>query len=496
MSNPESWRTCLLEYQEWLPASVRGITLDSRNVQPGDVFVACCGQAAHGLNYAAEAVARGAAVVLYEPECHGRKIENESLAVPCVAIDGLSGRLPALASCFYGEPSAQIHVTGITGTNGKSSIAWLATQALRKLERPAGLLGTLGQDTGHGLSETLNTTPDVLSVNRFLSQCVDVRLDAALMEISSHALIQGRVKGVQVKTAVFTNLSRDHLDTHGDMEAYGAAKAQLLNQPGLEQVWLNADDAWCRGLVERVPEKLEVKWYGCGESLEAKNADVIGRQVQLLGDGLSFELEIGGEQFAIHAPLIGQFNVPNLLAVAGILQSHGLGNSEIASALSRVMPVPGRMQALNTGEKSAQVILDFSHTPDGLEQALKQLKAHTEGKVWCVFGCGGGRDPGKRPMMGAVAEALADEVVITSDNPRYEKFEEIALDITSGMKNWHLVPQIDDRRLAINEVLSQSLPEDSILLAGKGHETYQEIKGVKHPYSDAAVVEEWLECAE
>ncbi len=492
MSQAAPLQQCLSAYRQWLPASVRDLSLDSREIQPGDVFIALCGEQAHGLDYAAEAVARGAAVVLYEPECRGARVEADAGPVPMVAVEQLREQLPELASCFYGDPSSSVQVAGVTGTNGKTSISWMTARALQRAGQGCGLLGTLGMDTGQGLQPTPNTTPDVIRVNRFMAACRDAGLSRACMEISSHALQQGRIAGVRVRHAVFTHLSRDHLDAHGDMTRYGQTKARLLQQTGLESVWLNTQDDWCRSLASQVPAGVRLCSYG-DAPLPGSRVHVSATGVALSLSGLSFALRVGEQHYPVQTRLMGRFNVDNLLAVAGLLHDFGLGWSEITRLLALSEPVPGRMQVLPGREDGPTVVLDFAHTPDALQQVLANLRLHVRGRLWCVFGCGGDRDQGKRPIMGAVAEQLADQVVVTADNPRSESLEAINKAILAGMRQAGAVEVIPDRRQAVLHALSAAGPEDLVLLAGKGHEDYQEMHGQKHPYSDAAVVAEWRE---
>ncbi len=494
MNTAPPLQQCLLEYRQWLPASVRDLSLDSREIQPGDVFIALCGEQAHGLEFSAEAIARGAAVVLYEPRCQDEPVQAEAGTVPMVAIDDLRQRLPALAACFYGQPSEAVRVAGVTGTNGKTSISWMTSRALQRAGRGCGLLGTLGMDAGQGLQPTPNTTPDVIRVNRFLAGCRENGLELACMEVSSHALMQGRIAGVAVRHAVFTHLSRDHLDAHGDMASYGATKAKLLQQPGLEGVWLNSGDDWCRSLVPQVPAGIRLNSYGA-EALPGSQLHLAAEAVSLSLSGLSFDLCVAGQRLPISTGLMGRFNVDNLLAVAGLLHDFGLDWPEIARLLAQSEPVPGRMQMLPSRPGGPAVVLDFAHTPDALEQVLANLRLHVRGQLWCVFGCGGDRDRGKRPVMGAVAERLADRVVLTADNPRSEPLENINAAILAGMRQPQAVTVIADRRQAVWHALETAGPRDLVLLAGKGHEDYQEMFGQKHPYSDAAVVGEWREAA-
>ena len=483
---------CLVEYRQWLPASVRDLCLDSRQVQPGDVFIALCGHQAHGLDYAAEAVARGAAVVLYEPVCERERLRVAQGPVPMVPIPDLRRRLPELAACFYGQPSDCMRLAGVTGTNGKTSIAWMTARALRQQGQACAYLGTLGLDDGQSLKPTLNTTPDVVGVNRFLAHCRALGLDLACMEISSHALEQNRVAGVRVRHAVFSNLSRDHLDAHGSMEVYGEIKARLLHQPGLETIWLNGDDPWCRSLAGRQPDGVRLQSFG-DRPVDGSRLHLAARDVHTLLGGLAFDLDVQGRRYPVRAGLMGRFNVDNLLAVAGLLHDYGLDWPDIAGLLSASEPVPGRMQMLPGRRPGPAVVLDFAHTPDALEQVLSNLRPHVSGRLWCVFGCGGGRDEGKRPMMGAVAERLADRVVLTADNPRQEPLEHINEQILAGMHHPERAKVIPDRRVAVLHALQQAGAEDLVLLAGKGHEDFQDVAGQRHAYSDAAVVAEWRE---
>lgn len=455
---------------------VRRLVADSRLVMPGDVFLAFPGHHADGREFIAEALARGAAAVILEA---GSGAPAQVGSVPFLAVENLAAEAGVLADRVYGSPSARLWLAGVTGTNGKTSVSqWLA-QAMQHLGHRCALVGTLGNGFPGALAPTGFTTPDALTLHAALADFVAQGADSCAMEVSSIGLTESRVNGVAFAVAVLTNLSRDHLDYHGSMEAYAEAKARLFEAPGLRVAVLNLDDELGQSLAGRLRGKLRTIGYtlqgrrGTDEVLAAEN-------LQLGAQGLSFSLD--GVNYA--APLVGRFNAANLLAVIGALRARGESAAAIAAALTVLTPPPGRMQKLG-GEDEPLVVIDYAHTPDALEQALGVLREVTQrrgGELWCVFGCGGERDPGKRPLMGAVAERLADRVVVSSDNPRGEPPMAIIDDIVRGMTP---PPQIiEDRGEAIAHAIVTAAARDVILIAGKGHEPYQEIAGERIPFSD------------
>ena len=478
----------LLPEVEGIPTGLRvgGLVQDSREVRPGDAFVALPGFGTHGLAFAARALDAGAAVVLYEPPAPREfAVPDEAIAVP-----GLRARLGALGDQFHGRPSAHMDIVGVTGTNGKTSTVQLLAQAWHRRGVRGASIGTIGAGLYGQVQATGFTTPQVLQLHALLAQLRDAGARAVAMEASSHALDQGRVDGVHFDVAVFTNLTRDHLDYHGDMDSYGAAKARLFAWPGLRAAVLNLDDPFGRRLRNQLPPGLRSLGLS---SRGAPGADLSAEDVRLDASGLSFVLVAGGERHAVHSPLLGRFNVDNLLAVAGALHALGDAPDDIAAVLGQLEPVPGRMNRLGGDGRLPLVVVDYAHTPDALEQALRSLRGHAAARVICVFGCGGERDRGKRPQMAAIAEALSDLPFVTDDNPRAEDGDAIVADILAGFSGTREVVVERDRRAAILRAIGEATPDDIVLVAGKGHESYQEVAGVRHPFDDAAVAGEALE---
>ena len=472
---------------------ITGLVMDSRQVQPGDAFVAIAGFGTHGLAFADQARQAGAVAVLHEPPAPvEHPAPDDAIAVP-----GLRARLGEMADTFHHRPSAALDVVGVTGTNGKTSTVQLLAQAWAALDVRAATIGTLGVGLDGQLVPTGFTTPLVLQTHALLGQLRDAGATAVAMEVSSHALDQGRADGVHFDVAVFTNLSRDHLDYHGDMDAYGAAKARLFASPGLKAAVVNLDDSFGRRLADALPGG--VRRVGVS-SRGVADADLAVLDLQLDDAGTAFELATGVETHTVRSPLLGRFNVDNLLAVAGALFALGVAPARIAGLLGRLQPVPGRMTRLGgaTGEGPARplVVVDYAHTPDALQQALEAVRAHAAGRVLCVFGCGGERDRGKRPEMAVIARDGADVVIVTDDNPRGEDGDVIVADILAGFgsapEGGHLQVQ-RDRRRAIEGAIAGARAGDVVLVAGKGHEPYQEIAGVRHPFDDAQVARAALE---
>jgi UDP-N-acetylmuramoyl-L-alanyl-D-glutamate--2,6-diaminopimelate ligase len=465
---------------------IAGLTLDSRDVHPGTAFVALAGAATHGLRHAKQAVQRGAAAVLFEPPVPA------DIALPdnATAVPELRARLGAMADRFYAQPSRRLGVVGVTGTNGKTSTVQLITQALSRAGIVAGSIGTLGAGLYGRIAAGERTTPDVIRVHALMAAMLDAGARHVAMEVSSHALDQGRVDAVAFDIGVFTNLTRDHLDYHGDMATYGAAKARLFAVPSLEAAVINLDDTFGRELFASLPPRL--RSIGVS-SRGAANARLRADDLVLDASGLSFALVEGDEREAVRSPLLGRFNIDNLLAVAGVLRALGWPLEQVADALEELDPVPGRMSRLGGDAGLPLVVVDYAHTPDALEQTLASLRAHTTGRLICVFGCGGERDRGKRPQMAAIAERSSDAVIVTDDNPRGEDGDAIVADILGGFAHRDVVRVQRDRALAIDLAVREAKPADTVLIAGKGHEPYQEIAGVKHAFDDLDVARAALE---
>ena len=474
--------------------TIKGLSLDSRKIKSGDLFFAISGEKVDGVEFINGAIEKGAAAVLWETNAEVEAIQvnwrktAKGLDVPIIAIPDLTQLVGEFANRFYASPSDNISVYGVTGTNGKTSCADFIAQML-SIDTPCGLLGTLGKGLYPDLEETGFTTPDVISCHQWLADIQLSQAKYAVMEVSSHALTQGRVNGIHFDGAVFTNLSRDHLDYHGDMESYINAKLKLFKFPGLQNAIINVDDEVGRDIAEGLASSIRCIRYGLNKTF---NPDVYGSNVNLDQNGLSMTVITPWGEGQLTSPLIGDFNASNLLAVLSVMLVQGIEFNDALKRLTTIKSVPGRMQRFGGGE-SPLVVVDFAHTPDALEQVLNSLRQHTQHNLWCVFGCGGDRDKGKRPLMGAIAEAKSDYVVLTNDNPRSEVAEVIVKDIQSGMKGGKNISVKVDRHNAIHFAIAQAKAGDVVLIAGKGHENYQLIGDKKYPFNDAEEVKQQLE---
>lgn len=482
-------RKTLQQAWDWLRRTVpAGATLqaDSRRVGAGDVFVAYAVKGADSRGFIADAVERGAAAVLWQPEDFtwpAALADVPQLAVP--RLDWLAGSLAAL---WYGEPSVPMTMFGVTGTNGKTSCSqWLA-QLMSKAGTRSAVIGTLGSGFPGHLSVTGFTTPDAVQLQRSLSDIRAQGAAAVAMEVSSHGLYQGRVNGVAFDVAVFTNLTQDHLDYHGTMAEYEAAKTRLFDWPGLKGAVINRDDAMGQRLLARLAGKTRVWEYGLGGAATSAHGKTVLRaeDIRATTAGTRFTLHIDGQAQQITVPLIGEFNISNALAVLGAALAAGIATDVAVAGLTTLAPVSGRMEQIGQPGQPL-VVIDYAHTPDALDKTLTVLRpvAHARGgKLVCVFGCGGDRDAGKRPQMGAVAERLADAIVLTSDNPRTEAPADIIAQIAAGLAQPDAARRIEDRASAILQAVRGAQAADVVLVAGKGHESTQEIMGKKRPFSD------------
>ncbi len=476
------------------------LKLDSRDIEPGDVFVACPGLSSDGRLYIDKALALGASAVLFEAPATDA-VQAASAGTPMLAVTGLRSLLGELGDTWYGRPSAALAVVAVTGTNGKtSSVQWIA-HALSRNEKACGTIGTLGAvlPDGQTLGGSL-TTPDVLTVHRTLAAMRDAGAKAVAMEASSIGIEQGRMDGVRVALAAFTNLTRDHLDYHVTMERYEEAKARLFSWPGLTAAVINADDEAGRRMLAALPEGVSPMGYSLSDD-PAIPAAMRARDLQATSQGQIFTLVSPHGEAQIVTRLLGAHNVSNLLLVAGVLYKLGLPFAQIARELAATDPVDGRLQTVEPAvslpahaARGPLVVVDYAHTPDALSRALLALRAVAtarSGRLVCLFGCGGERDPGKRPVMGAIAAELADHVVVSSDNPRTESPEAIVQQILAGIPEAVRADVEVDRARAILQTIWAASPEDVVLLAGKGHETYQDIGGEKLPFDDR----EWARVA-
>jgi UDP-N-acetylmuramoyl-L-alanyl-D-glutamate--2,6-diaminopimelate ligase len=464
---------------------VSGMALSSLTISHGDVFFAYPGDKADGRDFIQDAVDKGAVAVINEaviasPERARQSPCDKECKVPRIAIENLAQKVGHFAAQFYGRPSEKMKVIAITGTNGKTSCAWFITQALTKLGIKAAMMGTIGCGFLDDLNENSLTTPDAISVQKNLAQFKVQGAEVVVLEASSHSLVQGRLNGVDVDVAVFTNLTRDHLDYHKTMQDYGAAKKRLFTDFKAKYVVINIDDAFGVELAENCQSTLTY-------SLKSKAASLFAHDICLDKAGMKALVESQGKQLAISAPIIGDVNVENILAVIGVLQTFDFSDEQISGALQSLSSVPGRLESF-TAKNGALFIVDYAHTPDALSKSLQTLKTLCQGQLICVFGCGGDRDKGKRPLMAKAAITYADSVIVTSDNPRSEDPQEIINDIVVGFAAANHYELIIDRQAAIEKALSQARPHDVVLIAGKGHEDYQLIGNQRISFSDVEVV--------
>jgi UDP-N-acetylmuramoyl-L-alanyl-D-glutamate--2,6-diaminopimelate ligase len=472
---------------------VADLTLDSREVRPGSLFFALPGRSAHGLKFAAEAAARGATVVLWEP-CADVDLPKLPSTVFTAAIPGLKDLVGRIADRFFNWPSSQLRITGITGTNGKTTCAYLLAQCQEKLGSRAAYIGTIGWGRVAVLAAPTLTTPDVVTLHRRLAQLRAEGVREVAMEVSSQGLDQQRVDGVRFQVAAFTNLTRDHLDYHETMAAYGAAKARLFDFPDLQHIVVNVGDAFGREFAQnyagRVP--LTAIWIGAGDSGWLAERALRATQVTLDVHGISMQLDGSFGKAAVTTKLLGRFNAENCLVVIACLLSLGVPLTEAVRVLADCVAPPGRMEVVEPAARDKPLaVVDYAHTPDALAKALAALREHCRGALWCVFGCGGDRDPGKRPVMGAIADELADCIIVTDDNPRSENPQAITRAITGGIKS-HEVRVINDRGEAIGTALKEAQALDVVLIAGKGHEDYQIYGDTRRSFSDRREAQRYL----
>ncbi|MCP5143017.1 MAG: UDP-N-acetylmuramoyl-L-alanyl-D-glutamate--2,6-diaminopimelate ligase [Chromatiales bacterium] len=466
---------------------VIGLGVDSRALRRGEAFIALNGSLKHGLEYLDKAIEAGASVVFWEPDVNAdwsAFVAARCRALPAVRVPELRRYLGAFAADYYGDPSAAMPVIGVTGTDGKTSVTQIIAQAMTHLDRRFGVLGTIGNGFPGDLKPSANTTMDVVGVHGELAGLRERGARGVAMEVSSHGLDQRRIDGVHLRGAVLTNLTRDHLDYHGSVEAYADAKRQLFQIEGLDFVVLNVDDAFGRELM--ASELTVGRKFGYGR---ADDADVRIVSTAARPDGLDVTIAGSLGSGVIRSHLLGDFNAANLTAAFVVLRELGVDVEAALAALGTVRPVAGRMEAWSLSG-GVTAVVDYAHTPAALEHALNALRAHAGGRLHCVFGCGGDRDRGKRPLMGEVAERLADRVVVTDDNPRGEDPEVIIAGILVGMAEPGLVTVERDREAAIRAAIGAARAGDVVLIAGKGHEDYQIVGDRRHWFSDRALVAE------
>ncbi len=469
---------------------VTGIKLDSRELSAGDVFLAVAGETTHGLDYLADALRLKISAVIVSANDEKIAGIDQSLlgaaSVPLIEVANLPAHAGEVISRFYGDPSHDLKVIGVTGTDGKTSLCHLLGQALNENRDNCGIIGTLGWGFNGQLKDAGLTTPDAVTLQKALAEFKENDASYVAMEVSSHALSQSRVAGIVFDVAVLTNLGRDHLDYHGTMENYRTAKESLFYHPQLRAAVVNIDDEFGNSLVGRLTD-LDLTTYG---SADGDGQHVRYDNIVQSTDGLQFEISFAGQGYKISSPLLGGFNVSNLTAIFAILVSLGLSPDLAARSLTMLAPVPGRMESTRL-RNGATIIVDYAHNPHALESVLKNAADHVEGKLTVVFGCGGDRDQGKRPLMAGIAERYANHCIVTDDNPRGEDGDAIVSQIVAGFERAADVVVERDRRTAIRKALSAAAAGDMVVIAGKGHEDYQLVGDQKLPFSDSEVVAEF-----
>ena len=456
-----------------LKTPVKAITADSRNVQAGSLFLAFAGEKVDGRQYIDDAIKNGASAVMWDAEGFDW---HADWTIENIAIKQLRQQAGNIACQFYNNPSSKMWVIGVTGTNGKTSITQWLSQCFNYLNRKAAVIGTLGNGLPGSIEQTNNTTPDPILLQAMLADYVKQDAKVVAMEVSSHGLHQGRVNGVHFDVAVLSNLTRDHLDYHGTFEKYAAAKHRLFETSELRFAVLNADVDFGQTLADELADSdTVVVTYGIA------NGEIRASEIRFENGYFTFLAITPRGNATVNANLIGRFNVFNVLAVLATLLASQVSLIDAITAIAQIKAAPGRMQTMGGG-KLPLVVIDYAHTPDALEKVLTALKAQARSKLICVFGCGGNRDIGKRPLMGKVASDIADAVVVTSDNPRGENADDIIQDIVRNMLGNFAIEE--DRAKAISIAILTAKVGDIVLIAGKGHEDYQEISGVKLPFSD------------
>ncbi len=466
---------------------VTGITLDSKKTVAGSLFIAINGSVHHGLNFASEAVSRDAVAIAYDPAGTTDDIlDFERKACVLLAIPRLGKKLELVAGRFYKHPSRDLAVIGITGTNGKTSSSHLLAQALSK-SHSCGVIGTLGWGFPDQLKALQNTTPDSLVINGILASFRSRNTEFVAMEVSSHGLDQGRTRGIVFKGAAFTNITRDHLDYHKTMRVYIGAKLKLLEAPGLEFVVINLDDKHADQVLSAVPPNVRILGFSRGDDNKSPFARLKFSTLRHDEKGVALQVQFENKSVLVSAPVFCDFNVENLMTALGVMLELGIPLTKAVEVLETVKPVSGRLERFSVEGSTPTIIVDYAHTPHALQSILDGLRIHCSGSLWLVFGCGGDRDRGKRPIMGRIAETKSDFVFITDDNPRTEDGDAIVRDILRGCQDPGITV-MRDRNKAIRTAIERAGVNDLVVIAGKGHENTQEINGKKYPFDDRLIV--------
>ena len=471
-----------------LDREIRRIVLDSRKIQPGDLFLALKGTHLDGRQFIQDAISKGVTAILVDSDQSADEVTLTS-SVPIIPIRNLRNLVAVFAAHFYGDPAKKLRIIGVTGTNGKTSCTHFFAQLLQLNHKKCGLIGTLGSGFYGALTDTGLTTPDAVTLQATLQEFLSLGAEAVAMEVSSHSIDQGRVNHIDFDIGIFTNLTQDHLDYHGDMETYAAVKQRFFTEMPMKHAIINIDDAYGRRWIPTLDSSHSPLVYSVSVpvNLSASIPCVYAENIQLSLHGMIAQIHSPWGTATITLPLIGQFNLSNVLAVLAAACIYGISFDDVIGQLSQLKSVPGRMQMLG-GKSNPLAVVDYAHTPDALEKVLQALRAHTSGKLICVFGCGGDRDHGKRPIMAKIAEQWADKVIVTNDNPRTESPEEIAAQIMQGFSRPELVSVELDRSKAIEKSIQCATAKDCILIAGKGAERYQQIGAEKFPFDDVEQV--------
>lgn len=468
---------------------VTGITLDSRQAKSGDLFLACIGTDVDGRAFISAAISSGVVAVLCDDSLPNITLPQ---AVPIILVPGLRLQMGKIAAKFYGYPARSMTMIGVTGTNGKTSVTQYIATILNELKIPCGVIGTIGAGFPGKSDAAINTTPDPVTLQRLLAEFKEQGAKVVAMEASSHGLAQGRLSGIQFTIAVFTNLTREHLDYHGTMANYGGAKAALFLHYGVKYAVINADDDFGNDLIKQLTPKMAVYAYTTSERSFPSVPTFKACDIKLKSTAMLAQVFMPDGKAQLKSKLLGRFNLGNLLAVFAVLRVLKLKVDDILAGIEALEPVAGRMQLLGGKQHQPLVVVDYAHTPDALEKVLLTLREYCSGNLWCVFGCGGERDRGKRPLMGKIAELHSDRVMITNDNPRGEEQKQIVDDILQGLSCPWAAEMEYDRAVAIAYVINHAAAKDIILLAGKGHEDYQIIGREKIPFNDRDVALEVL----
>ncbi len=476
--------------------AILDVASNSRAVREGSLFIALGGINSHGIDFAIDAVKSGAVAILYDAEdeyCQRRiPLLGKQVKALWVGVKGLDRVNGEIVSRFYGEPGKFLKIIGVTGTDGKTSVTHLITQALCQLGKSTASIGTLGYGMANALKPTTHTTPDTVTLQTYLHEFHQQGCEYVVMEVSSHALEQYRVSGCDFDIAVLTNLGRDHLDYHQDMAHYAAAKARLFREFDLTARVLNADDDLGRSLAQELDHEGMIRYAGTSTGA-ATGAEVYLLHCEVTKQGLDMQVATPIGEIRAATALMGRFNIDNTLACISSLIALGLEHAQIQWAVNGLKPIPGRMEKFSGAAETATAVIDFAHTEQALRACLTASREHTRGKLWCIFGCGGDRDPGKRAPMGQTAEQLADRIIITDDNPRTESAEDIVAGILAGMKQPEKACVVHNRQAAIEYALAEAGTDDLVVIAGKGHELEQIVGNQRYPFSDRHVVQRFMQ---